>query len=83
MSRYHVAGEAVRGAAQLNERIALRSMDLGGELQGRIKSDQKYILEYGTGEFCPFLDFGFLSFCLLRLCFFVDPAGTYDVPTFN
>ncbi|KAF9649474.1 D-xylulose 5-phosphate/D-fructose 6-phosphate phosphoketolase [Thelephora ganbajun] len=60
VSRYHVAGEAVRGAALFNERIALRSMELGGELQGRIKRDQKYIFEYGA-----------------------DPAGTYDVPTFN
>ena len=51
VSRYHVAGEAVRGGALFNERIALRSMELGGELQGRIKRDQKYILEHGTGEF--------------------------------
>jgi len=48
VSRYHVAGEAVRGAALFNERIALRSMELSGELQGRIKSDHKYILEHGA-----------------------------------
>ena len=51
MSRYHVAGEAVRGAALFNERIALRSMELGGELQGRVKQDQKYIFEHGAGKF--------------------------------
>ena len=51
VSRYHVAGEAVRGAALFNERIALRSMELGGELQGRIKRDQKFIFEHGVGEF--------------------------------
>jgi len=48
VSRYHVAEEAVRGAALFNERIALRSMELGGELQGRIKRDQKYIFEHGA-----------------------------------
>ena len=51
VSRYHVAGEAVRGAALFNERVALRSMELNGELQGRIKSDHKYIVEHGVGEF--------------------------------
>ena len=82
VSRYHVAGEAVRGGALFNERIALRSMELGGELQGRIKSNQKYILEHGTGEFKLFL--GIVSWvCFLHVHFFVDPAGTYDVPTFN
>ena len=51
VSRYHVAVEAVRGAALFNERIALRSMELSGELQGRIKGDHKYIFEHGAGEF--------------------------------
>ena len=51
VSRYHVAGEAVRGAALFNEHIALRSMELGGEIQGWIKRDQRYIFEHGTGEF--------------------------------
>ena len=49
VSRYHVAGEAVRGAAIFNERIG--SMELSGELQGKIKRDQKDIFEYGAGEF--------------------------------
>lgn len=50
MSRYHIAGRAVRGAVLFNERIVLRSMELGDELQGRIERDQKYTFEHGTGE---------------------------------
>jgi len=82
VSRYHVAVEAVRGAAVFNERVALRSMELGGELQGRIKRDQEYIFEQGAGEFFPFLGF-VLEFVSYAFRFAVDPAGTYDVPAFN
>ena len=78
VSRYHVAREAIRGAAQFNERIALRSMELSGELQSRVKRDQRYIFKHGTGEL--------KSSCAvpgLFAYFFTDPSGTYDVPTFN
>ena len=82
VSRYHVAGEAVRGGALFNERIALRSMELGGELQGRIKRDQKCITERGTGEFCRILVAIFWA-CFLHVRFSADPVGTYVVPTFD
>jgi len=45
VSRHHVAAEAVGGSAIFNERAALRSTELGGELQGRIQRDQEYIFE--------------------------------------
>ena len=37
VSRYHIAMEAVRGAALVSERVALRAMELSSQLQSRIK----------------------------------------------
>ena len=82
MSRNYVAGEAVRGITLFNERIVLRTMELGVELQGRIKYDQKYIFEHGAGESRGPLGV-VLEFVCLCICFCIDPAGTYGIPAFN
>ncbi|RMZ91500.1 hypothetical protein DV736_g1277, partial [Chaetothyriales sp. CBS 134916] len=47
-SRYHVAIEAIKGAAKTNERVELRMHELLSELGGLITSTQKYILENRT-----------------------------------
>jgi xylulose-5-phosphate/fructose-6-phosphate phosphoketolase len=54
VSRYHVAVEAVRGAALVNERVALRAMELNSELQSKIKQAQRVIYATGAGKFVGF-----------------------------
>ena len=79
VSRYHVAMEGVRGATVVNERVALRAMELNSELQSRIKEAQRIIYATGTGMLSSTcLTFSVISFPLL-----VDPEGTYDVPKFT
>ena len=68
MSRYHVTGEAVRGAALLNERIALGSMELGGESQGGIKRDRKLSLSMVPVSFAGLLAVSPGLFTHLFLC---------------
>ena len=65
VSRYRVAGETVRRAALFNGRIALRSMELGGELQGRIKRDQKFIFEHGVKSWRRLVFLVFILSCTL------------------
>ena len=79
MSRYYVAGEAIRGAALFSERSTLRTMELGGELQGRIKCGREYIFEYGIGESCRVIPKPVCS----RMCFHIDPAAAYDFSAFD
>ena len=79
MLRYRVAGEAIRGAALFSKHIAPTSMELGGELQGRIKRGQRRIFGHGAGESCRVIP----EFVCLHICFYIDPAGTYDLPTLN
>lgn len=51
VSRYHVAMEAVRGAARFNEKVSTKLMELVGELQHNIKKHQEYILKHKDGMF--------------------------------
>ena len=53
VSRYHIAMEAVSGAALVNERVALRAMELNSELQSKIKRTQRVIYATGTGTSFP------------------------------
>jgi len=47
-SRYHVAIQAIKGAAKRNERVALRLHELTSELTGNIRDVTKFILEERT-----------------------------------
>lgn len=49
VSRYHVAMQAVRGAARWNEKVSVRLMELLGELQHAIAKHGEYILEHKEG----------------------------------
>lgn len=55
VSRYHVAMNAVRGAAKWNERVSTRLTELLAELQQSIKECRGYILEHKQGVYpqCP------------------------------
>ena len=81
VSRYHIAMEAVRGAALVSERVALRAMELGSQLQSRIKEAQRVIYATGTGTLCPTPFYRY--FIVISLTLLVDPRGTYDVPKFT
>lgn len=60
VSRYHVAMQAVRGAARWNEKVSTRLIELLAELQHSVKRCRKYILEHKEGEYfwCPRRDAG-------------------------
>ncbi|OAP61491.1 hypothetical protein AYL99_03694 [Fonsecaea erecta] len=47
-SRYHVAMQAIKGAAKRNEKVRLRTHELTSELTGMISKTQKYIMEEKT-----------------------------------
>ncbi|RMZ81579.1 hypothetical protein DV737_g2483, partial [Chaetothyriales sp. CBS 132003] len=47
-SRYHIAIEAIKGAAKTNDKVKLRMHELLSELGGLIASTQKYILDNRT-----------------------------------
>ena len=49
-SRYHVAMQAIKGAAKTNERVRLRLHELTSELDSIIKRTQDYIVANKTGE---------------------------------
>jgi xylulose-5-phosphate/fructose-6-phosphate phosphoketolase len=49
VSRYHVAIEAVRGAAAANERVRLERQSLLGELGHRIAKAREFIFDTGKG----------------------------------
>ena len=79
VSRYHVAMRAVRGATFVNEREALRAMELSSELQSKIKQAQSIIYATGAG-----MSFSILSVHWFESSFIpIDPEGTYDVPKFT
>ena len=59
VSRYHVAMGAVKGATFVNERVALRAMELNGELQLRIKQAQRVIYATGAGTLSSILSIFF------------------------
>lgn len=46
VSRYHVAIQAVKGAAKFNEKVSVRLVELVAEFQHRIKKHQEYILKH-------------------------------------
>ena len=50
-SRYHVAIQAIQGAAKENEKVRLRQHELVSELEHQIKEVQKFIVEKKTGTF--------------------------------
>ena len=50
-SRYHVAIQAIKGAAKRNEKVRLRLHELTSELTGLITQTQKYIVENRTGGY--------------------------------
>ena len=49
-SRYHVAMQAIKGAAKTNEKVRVRLHELMSELDGMIKRTQEYIVVHKTGE---------------------------------
>jgi xylulose-5-phosphate/fructose-6-phosphate phosphoketolase len=49
-SRYHVAIQALKGAAKRNEKVRLRLHELTSELTGRISEVTKFILAEKTGK---------------------------------
>lgn len=51
-SRFHVAIQAVKGAAKRNEKVQLRLHDLTSQLTGLITETKKYIGEHKSGK-CP------------------------------
>ena len=61
VSRYHVAMEAVRGAAFANERVALRAMELSSELQSKIRQSQRFIYATGAGTSSPMISIHFVE----------------------
>jgi len=79
VSRYHVAMEGVRGATVVNERVALRAMELNSELQSRIKQARRVIYATGAGALPPILS----VLSAISLTLLIDPEGTYDVPKFT
>jgi len=50
-SRYHVAIQAIKGAAKRNEKVRLRLHELTTEMTGRISGVTKFILKEKTGKF--------------------------------
>lgn len=65
VSRYHVAMQAVRGAAKCNQTVSMRLTELLAELQQKIKHSQKYILEHKEGGYTnrPRLDVELTKIC--------------------
>lgn len=59
-SRFHVAINAVKGAARRNEKVALRLHELTSELTGLIRDTREYIMTHKSGAYRPFTahDFG-------------------------
>ena len=49
-SRYHVAIQAIKGAAKRNEKVRLRLHELTTELTGRISKVTKFIISEKTGK---------------------------------
>ena len=49
-SRYHVAIQAIKGAAKTNEKVRLALHELTSELEGTIKRTQEYIYANKTGK---------------------------------
>ena len=49
VSRYNVAIEAVRGGAVVNEKVALRAVELSSQLRSMIREAQRVIYATGTG----------------------------------
>lgn len=52
-SRYHVAIQAIKGAAKRNERVRLYMHELTSEMNGMITKVQKHIMENKNGEYLP------------------------------
>jgi len=69
VSRYHFPTEVVRGAALVNERVALRAMELNGGLQLKIKEAQWVTYEIGTGT----------PSSIVNSSLRVGPEGTYGI----
>jgi xylulose-5-phosphate/fructose-6-phosphate phosphoketolase len=82
VSRYHVAMEAVRSAAAVNERVALRAMELKSQLQSRVKETQRVIYATGAGTLRSILPFR-RYFIAISPMLPIDPQETYDVPKFT
>ncbi|CAG7917460.1 unnamed protein product [Penicillium olsonii] len=53
VSRYHVAQQALRGAAKVNEKVRVRQQELNSELENRIVEARKFILQNHTGKRVP------------------------------
>lgn len=51
VSRYHVAMQAVKGAAKWNERVSMALTELVAELQQKIKECRRYIMEHKEGAY--------------------------------
>jgi xylulose-5-phosphate/fructose-6-phosphate phosphoketolase len=49
-SRYHVAIQAIKGAAKRNEKVRVRLHELTSEFGGMIKRTQEYIVANKTGK---------------------------------
>lgn len=50
VSRFHVAQEAIRGAAKVNEKVRVYQQELNAQLEGSIVNTRKYIVENRDGE---------------------------------
>lgn len=50
VSRFHVAQNALRGAAKVNEKVRVRQQELNSELENEIVGTRKFILKNHKGE---------------------------------
>ena len=66
-SRYHVASQAIKGAAKRNEKVRLRLHELTSELTGRISEVTKFIVEEktGTSHHCLYVSLTTFAYCKL------------------
>lgn len=77
-SRYHVAAAAVRGAAPTNPRVEVDAHVVTANLMHVAQKDKEYIYNNGAGAW--FMDS--VNVQITDGCY-VDPEGTFDVPTFE
>jgi xylulose-5-phosphate/fructose-6-phosphate phosphoketolase len=63
VSRFHVAQNALRGAAKTNEKIRVRQLELNAELENEIVGTRKYILTNHKGMIHPGLSAAFNVQC--------------------